>query len=305
VENRFFMAKESKPVCIFDFDYTISRHHLHISARNIINQLLAEGNQEAAALFKDKINAKTNKIKLEVNVEEKWSPEQQAFIWDKLKAAGLLEPTGNKEEWRAIFKTLIEANYPVYIASFSSFKFLIERFLQDEEFGLGLSKPELDAIQVLSCLPSKEDNKNMHVFHVLRQEKGEIPRGTPFSDTLENEAKLHHELEEMTNRKELPDEGLANYEIYYKDLLKAIPFALIDDTDRNTNGIHEYIKTLIRHASEQEEPELKMLQKQLEEATKWVDRSQPDGIPKEVMAYLSKCFAVSFDKKVGMERKAT
>lgn len=135
---------------IFDFDKTLPAEHLFNLGKTIVRKLFP-----GRMLSEDQL--------------EKWKPEEIDAIWNEMKrmdkeqGGGLLRPTGEPGEWKNIIETLLR-NYKVSIASFSSFKPIIEKYLEEV---IGLKKSEISKIRIEAWLPS-EDNQSDKMRHIHR-----------------------------------------------------------------------------------------------------------------------------------------
>jgi len=112
---------------------------------------------------------------IQEGVLQPWSSRTIEYMWNVLKQYGVLKfsesEAGMKaaKEWRDIIMNLIDNNYRVSIASFGSFRPLIEKYLTD----IVMLPPEyMKKITVHSWMPvnpdSQDTNKNAHLDRIMR-----------------------------------------------------------------------------------------------------------------------------------------
>lgn len=123
----------AKALFIFDFDLTISQEHVH----NLLASAIASGY---------------------INATDKDA------LWNYVKH---VKPTGSKERWRNLFKTLLNEGHRVAIASFSGYKDILIRYLREI---IGLDDVMLNSIFIESWLPDNPNraDKSKHIENVIK-----------------------------------------------------------------------------------------------------------------------------------------
>lgn len=156
---------------IFDFDFTISREHIHY----FLNNAMINGQFSFSR-------------RLKFYERENWSPAELEEMWQWIVKQNKQFSTGDAIDWRAIFVTLIDHHIEVAIASFSSFGPILQRFLAET---IQLPPDYLKKIHIESWLPNpKGDNKNNHIDRILLN----IPSSEPIAKKpllSQDERRLH------------------------------------------------------------------------------------------------------------------
>ncbi len=143
---------------IFDFDFTISREHIHY----FLSKAMANGQTSFSR-------------RLKFYEMENWSPTEIEEMWQWIIKQNKQFSTGDATDWRNIFMTLMDHHIDVAIASFSSFSPILQRFLAET---IQLPPDYLKKIRIESWLPDpRGDNKNNHIDRVLLN----IPTNEPIS----------------------------------------------------------------------------------------------------------------------------
>lgn len=144
------MKRTFKNYIIFDFDYTISAEHLHGLCHYYLQHIAPHQFTHSIITGKEQI----------------WDADEITLLWNYLEQMKALKTTGDVNSWLLIFKTLIDHDYRVAIASFSSFKPIIQKFLQEI---IGLPPDYLQKIHIEAWLPEHPEtaNKNQHLDNIL------------------------------------------------------------------------------------------------------------------------------------------
>ena len=175
---------------IFDFDFTISREHIHFFLTDCL------------------LKRKTSFYRqTKMYQQEEWSSAEIDEMWNLLIKHNKHLTTGDPRLWRNIFTTLLDQDYQVAIASFSSFGPILRRFLKEV---IELPEPYLEKIRIEAWLPdATKADKNNHLDRIILN----VPANTPTTETpllSDNERKQK-----------------------YKQLI------LVDDSKRNTTSVEQ------------------------------------------------------------------
>jgi len=145
---------------IIDFDYTISPVHLHHSIVGLLNE---PDNYSRFMQLNNNESTVSDRL-------QPWTPAAIEFVWQLVKDRNLLSAASTEQgriaanEWRNIIMNLIDNNYTVSIASFSSFAPIIERYLREV---VKIPNEYMNRVNIHAWLPSDQSNKNAHLDRII------------------------------------------------------------------------------------------------------------------------------------------